>query len=825
MASLVLTENSQLTVRSDSYQTRVFADHTELPRTNGPSCGTGMFGHSPRNQQTMKSQSQPKKRLVAPLAAGWSVILSSAGRYDPSCLSHRGLLHNHVVCTSLMRSSVPLSASDYLLCVSCKKNFTIRPRTVVPEDYVKGEQPLTMAPYTTLAEIRPPARKGEPVLVEFSIYIVDINSINVEDMDFRVDKLSLHVDSVDMLSLHFDSLDMLLFHVDMLSLHVDSVDKLLLHDNRVDKLSLHVDSEKPPPVHLTEIRTSISPSSAVKLYTTSALANYATEAGVDNVDMLSLYVDSVDKLSLHVDSVDMLSLHVDSVDMLLLQVDSVDKLSLHVDSVDMLLLHVDSVEKLSLHVDSVDKLSLHVDSVDMLLLHVDSVDILSLYVDSVDKLSLHVDSVDKLLLHVDSVDQLLLHVDSVDQLSLHVDSVDMLSLRVDSVDIVDQLSLHVDSVDMLSLRVDSVDQLSLHVDSVDMLSLHVDSVEKLSLHVDSVDKLSLHVDSVDKLSLHVDSVDMLSLHVDSVDMLSLHVDSVDMFVRQRWTESRLNMTDDLFEDGDDYVTLPPEFFDNLWQPDPYILNSKVSAGLSEKHALILPEGLTVKHALILPEGVNEKHALMLPAGLAEKHALMLPEGLTVKHALILPEGLTVKHALILPEGVTVKHALMLPEGLTVKHALMLPEGVNEKHALMLPEGKHDKLKQVPTLQVTPEPWLSHLDGVGGRMYRHTNLRGFVDVCCCHTTLPEQALVKFRYVTSELVKAISEIATLTHKFSSVTLFRNKTVRYAARMHAIIACQMEFQLYPMDIQVCPMYIESCESSPPFVLQQTLDVPVTT
>nr|CAD7574464.1 unnamed protein product [Timema californicum] len=37
--------------------------------------------------------------------------------------------------------------------------------------------------------------------------------------------------------------------------------------------------EKPPPVHPTEIRTSISPSSAVEqLYTTNALANYATEA-------------------------------------------------------------------------------------------------------------------------------------------------------------------------------------------------------------------------------------------------------------------------------------------------------------------------------------------------------------------------------------------------------------------------------------------------------------------------------------------------------------------------------------------------------------------
>nr|CAD7201256.1 unnamed protein product [Timema douglasi] len=38
--------------------------------------------------------------------------------------------------------------------------------------------------------------------------------------------------------------------------------------------------EKPPPVHPTEIRTLISPSSAVELNTTSALANYATEADI-----------------------------------------------------------------------------------------------------------------------------------------------------------------------------------------------------------------------------------------------------------------------------------------------------------------------------------------------------------------------------------------------------------------------------------------------------------------------------------------------------------------------------------------------------------------
>lgn len=47
-------------------------------------------------------------------------------------------------------------------------------------------------------------------------------------------------------------------------------------------------------------------------------------------------------------------------------------------------------------------------------------------------------------------------------------------------------------------------------------------------------------------------------------------------MHQTWKESRLKLPDDIFEDGDDYVTLPPEFFENLWQPDPYFLNSKVA---------------------------------------------------------------------------------------------------------------------------------------------------------------------------------------------------------------------------------------------------------
>nr|CAD7197583.1 unnamed protein product [Timema douglasi] len=46
----------------------------------------------------------------------------------------------------------------------------------------------------------------------------------------------------------------------------------------------------PPPVHPTEIRTSISPSSEVELNTTSALANYATEAGTSLLKTLQAHI-------------------------------------------------------------------------------------------------------------------------------------------------------------------------------------------------------------------------------------------------------------------------------------------------------------------------------------------------------------------------------------------------------------------------------------------------------------------------------------------------------------------------------------------------------
>lgn len=47
--------------------------------------------------------------------------------------------------------------------------------------------------FSYFVEIRPPSKKGVPVNVRFSIFVVDINSINVEDMDFRWIIIELHI--------------------------------------------------------------------------------------------------------------------------------------------------------------------------------------------------------------------------------------------------------------------------------------------------------------------------------------------------------------------------------------------------------------------------------------------------------------------------------------------------------------------------------------------------------------------------------------------------------------------------------------------------------
>nr|CAD7585661.1 unnamed protein product [Timema genevievae] len=77
-------------------------------------------------------------------------------------------------------------------------------------------------------------------------------------------------------------LGILTWLIDLQEDSVESTMDMAFPDDEDGTEEVISDREKPPPVHPTEIRTSISPSSAVELNTTSALANYATEA-VDKV--------------------------------------------------------------------------------------------------------------------------------------------------------------------------------------------------------------------------------------------------------------------------------------------------------------------------------------------------------------------------------------------------------------------------------------------------------------------------------------------------------------------------------------------------------------
>lgn len=98
---------------------------------------------------------------------------------------------------------------------------------------------------------------------------------------------------------------------------------------------------------------------------------------------------------------------------------------------------------------------------------------------------------------------------------------------------------------------------------------------------------------------------MISFHIVAARFDSLLI-RVDMFVHQTWKESRLKLPNDIFEEGDDYVTLPPEFFDNMWQPDPYILNSKVAGECGRGERGVCEAQLSLTYAEIDLSSVKTK---------------------------------------------------------------------------------------------------------------------------------------------------------------------------------------------------------------------------
>jgi hypothetical protein len=47
-----------------------------------------------------------------------------------------------------------------------------------------------------------------------------------------------------------------------------------------------------------------------------------------------------------------------------------------------------------------------------------------------------------------------------------------------------------------------------------------------------------------------------------------------------------------------------------------------------------------------------------------------------------------------------------------------------------------------------------------------------------------------------------------KYGSLLIFKDKRITYTIKLSALLSCQMDFRNFPMDIQHCPMHIESCE-----------------
>lgn len=47
-----------------------------------------------------------------------------------------------------------------------------------------------------------------------------------------------------------------------------------------------------------------------------------------------------------------------------------------------------------------------------------------------------------------------------------------------------------------------------------------------------------------------------------------------MILSQRWTDHRLNFSNEWFDNKREFFILPLEYTEKIWHPDPYIVNAK-----------------------------------------------------------------------------------------------------------------------------------------------------------------------------------------------------------------------------------------------------------
>lgn len=63
----------------------------------------------------------------------------------------------------------------------------------------------------------------------------------------------------------------------------------------------------------------------------------------------------------------------------------------------------------------------------------------------------------------------------------------------------------------------------------------------------------------------------------------------------------------------------------------------------------------------------------------------------------------------------------------------------------------------------------------------------------------------------------KVFTLFEEISSLRLYKNSTVVFSMGATIVIKCDMDFVLYPLDVQTCPVDFSSCKYLLYFRVQQ--------
>nr|CAD7258857.1 unnamed protein product [Timema shepardi] len=251
--------------------------------------------------------------------------------------------------------------------------------------------------------------------------------------------------------------------------------------------------EKPPPVHPTEIRTSISPSSAVELNTTSALANYATEAGYDyDVSYLEDIRMAHGKSSPPPISSRRLTLNWRSIpfhpycDM---------KNEQHTTSVSRC--EMSGSQEIGSQSEWEVKLSSRIQAAPQLSSRIQAAPQLSSRIQAAPQLSSRIQAAPQLSSRIQAAPQLSSRIQAAPQLSSRIQAAPQLSSRIQAAP---QLSSRIQAAPQLSSRIQAAPQLSSRIQTAPQLSSRLQTAPQLSSRIQAAPQLYSRIQAAPQLS-------------------------------------------------------------------------------------------------------------------------------------------------------------------------------------------------------------------------------------------------------------------------------------------------------------------------------------